>query len=297
MELKHRFTVPASVDTTWQLFNDLERVAPCFPGAALTSAEGDEFAGTVKVKLGPVSLQYSGSGRFLERDESRTSPGSRRRARTSAATAPHRRPSGPRSARTGGERGRGEHRPRVTGKPAQFGRGLMQDVSDKLLARFVDCLTERLSAAGVGSEQPADGAARPPLVGSVRSRRVPDRRRPRPVAARPTETAPAAAPTTPARHRSREPAGDEEAELDLGATVLPLLARRYGPAVLVARGAAAGAAAAVAPLTGAGRRHGVVRVRAPRPGPPPCRTPRRPSADPRRAPARRAASARRRDRR
>src|SRR5699024_7646314 len=52
MELQHRFTVPASLETTWESFNDVEYIAPCFPGASLTSVEGDEFKGTVKVKLG-----------------------------------------------------------------------------------------------------------------------------------------------------------------------------------------------------------------------------------------------------
>src|SRR5690625_7914591 len=69
MELAHKFTVPASVDETWEAFNDLERIAPCFPGATLSSVERDGFKGSVKVKLGPISLQYNGSGRFVERDE------------------------------------------------------------------------------------------------------------------------------------------------------------------------------------------------------------------------------------
>ncbi len=232
MELKHRFTVPASVDTTWQLFNDLERVAPCFPGAALTSAEGDEFAGTVKVKLGPVSLQYSGSGRFLERDEVAhvarfEAKGKDKRGNgTASATV--------RAALSADGPGCAVEVSTdlaVTGKPAQFGRGLMQDVSDKLLARFVDCLTERLSATGVGSEQPAGGAAQTSAgrVGAEPTGARPAETAP---AATPTTPAPAATPITPARHRAAQPAGDEEAELDLGTTVLPVLARRYGPAVL-----------------------------------------------------------------
>ncbi len=234
MELKHRFTVPASVDTTWQLFNDLERVAPCFPGAALTSAQGDEFAGTVKVKLGPVSLQYSGAGRFLERDEAahvaRFEAKGKDKRGNGTASATVRAVLSPDGSGTAVEVSTDLA---VTGKPAQFGRGLMQDVSDKLLARFVDCLTERLSSAGGEPEEPAEGVAQPP---AARVGAEPTGARPADagqVDARPTETAPAAAPTTPARHRVAEPAG-EEAELDLGATVLPVLARRYGPAVLVA---------------------------------------------------------------
>src|SRR5512139_2715689 len=69
MELTHTFTVPASVEDTWTAFTNLEMVAGCFPGAALTSVEGNDFEGTCKVKLGPVSLQYAGSGSFLELDD------------------------------------------------------------------------------------------------------------------------------------------------------------------------------------------------------------------------------------
>ena len=69
MKLEHTFTVPVPVDKAWEVLLDLQRVAPCMPGATLTGVEGDEFTGTVKVKLGPISLTYSGKGRFVERDE------------------------------------------------------------------------------------------------------------------------------------------------------------------------------------------------------------------------------------
>ena len=68
MKLEHKFVVPAPIEQTWAAFNDLERVVPCFPGATLTSYDGNEFTGSCKVKLGPVSLQYSGNGAFAERD-------------------------------------------------------------------------------------------------------------------------------------------------------------------------------------------------------------------------------------
>ena len=69
MELKHEFTVPASVEETWTAFNDIESVAACFPGAVVTSVEGDTFQGSCKVKLGPIALVYNGSGTFTEKDE------------------------------------------------------------------------------------------------------------------------------------------------------------------------------------------------------------------------------------
>ncbi len=69
MKLEHSFTVPAPVEQVWSTLLDIEGVAPCLPGATLTGTDGEEFAGTVKVKLGAVSLTYAGKGRFLERDD------------------------------------------------------------------------------------------------------------------------------------------------------------------------------------------------------------------------------------
>jgi carbon monoxide dehydrogenase subunit G len=68
MQLKHTFKVPATIDETWEAFNDLERVALCFPGASMDSVEGDTFAGTVRLKLGPIVMRYVGSGAFVSRD-------------------------------------------------------------------------------------------------------------------------------------------------------------------------------------------------------------------------------------
>src|SRR5699024_9925646 len=68
-QLEHHFEVPDYRAETWARFNDLEQVVPCFPRASLTEVDGDEFTGSVKVKLGPISLQYNGSGRYVQRDE------------------------------------------------------------------------------------------------------------------------------------------------------------------------------------------------------------------------------------
>ena len=72
MDLRHEFTVPAPIDQTWSAFNDIESVAVCFPGAKVTTVEGDTFNGTVKVKLGPIALVYNGTGTFVEKDSPRT---------------------------------------------------------------------------------------------------------------------------------------------------------------------------------------------------------------------------------
>ena len=69
MELEHQFTVPASVEETWAAFNDPEVVAPCFPGATLISVDGDQFTGSAKIKLGPIAMQYNGTGTYVQRDE------------------------------------------------------------------------------------------------------------------------------------------------------------------------------------------------------------------------------------
>jgi len=148
MELEHQFTVPASVEVAWAAFNDPWRVAPCFPGATLISVEGDEFTGSAKVKLGPIALQYNGTGRYVERDESA------HRA-VIEARGKDKRGNGTANATVTAQLSAAGDATSVhvttdlavTGKPAQFGRGVMQDVSDKLLEQFVTCLQATLGGA------------------------------------------------------------------------------------------------------------------------------------------------------
>ena len=160
MELTHRFTVPAPLADTWAAFNDIESVAGCFPGAVVTSVEGDDFTGTCKVKLGPIALVYGGSGSFTSKDET---------AGTFAleAKGKDKRGNGTAGANvTAALTAAGETATEVevvtdlhiTGKPAQFGRGVIQDVSDKLLNQFVACLEEKLQGPGAAPEV-ATGAA------------------------------------------------------------------------------------------------------------------------------------------
>ena len=148
MELTHDFTVPASVDDAWATFMDLERVGSCFPGATVTSVDESGFAGTVKVKLGPIALQYAGTGQFLERDDAAhraviEAKGKDKRGNgTAGATVTVQlAPSGE------GTRIDVTTDLSITGKPAQFGRGVMQDVSDKLLQQFVQCIEGQFAAA------------------------------------------------------------------------------------------------------------------------------------------------------
>lgn len=149
MKLEHKFTVPAPIDTVWRALLDPERVAPCFPGASITSTDGDEFAGIVKVRLGPISLQYRGSGRFTDTDEAahrtviRASGNASGGQGTVTATV----------AASLAENGEGTAVTVatdmiVTGRPAQFGRGLIEDVGNKIIGQFADCLSRSLGPQG-----------------------------------------------------------------------------------------------------------------------------------------------------
>ncbi|HET6560528.1 MAG TPA: SRPBCC family protein [Marmoricola sp.] len=203
MELTHSFTVPVDVATAWAAFEDISSVAECFPGAVVTSVEGDVFQGTCKVKLGPVALQYAGSGTFVERDEAagRLVLDAKGRDKRGNGTA------GAHVTATFVEESPSATRVEVvtelqiTGKPAQFGRGVIQDVSDKLLAQFVDCLQSKVAVPSTPAEEPPPAAAAEPSP----------------------ESGPSAAAAPP---------GQEA--LDLGATVLPVLLRSYGKQLGVA---------------------------------------------------------------
>src|SRR6478672_7978808 len=159
MDLTHRFTVPVPIDEAWAHFNDIGSVAECFPGATVTSVEGDTFAGSVKVKLGPIALVYNGTGTFTEKDEAThrmvvDAKGKDKRGNgTAGAAVVMTMTESPGAASSTDIEVVTDLA--ITGKPAQFGRGVMQDVSDKLLGQFVTCLEQRLTApaAPEGDEQ------------------------------------------------------------------------------------------------------------------------------------------------
>lgn len=146
MQLDHHFEVPASRAETWARFNDLEQVVPCFPGASLTEVDGDSFTGTVRVKLGPISLQYKGSGRYVERDEAagriviEASGQDRRGNGTAGATVT--------AVLTEADEGTAVDvvtEMDIGGKPAQFGRGMIQSVSNKMLDKFLTCIRQKMT--------------------------------------------------------------------------------------------------------------------------------------------------------
>jgi uncharacterized protein len=156
MELEHSFTVPVPADQAWDVLLDVERVAPCMPGATIDSVEGDEIKGRIKVKLGPVSMTYAGTAQITERDPDagvvtlEASGKETRGAGTAAATI--------RSELhdQGGQTEVTVHTSlNVTGRPAQFGRGMMADVSAKLIGVFASNLADMLATGNGSAPEPA----------------------------------------------------------------------------------------------------------------------------------------------
>jgi carbon monoxide dehydrogenase subunit G len=162
MELEHSFTVPVPEERAWEVLMDVNRVAPCMPGASLDSVEGDDIKGRIKVKVGPIAMTYAGTAHFAERDEQNhvivleASGKETRGAGTASATV--------RS--TLQEQGDQTHvvvhtTLNVTGRPAQFGRGVMAEVGGKLIGIFAANLADMLAAepAAEPAESSGEGPA------------------------------------------------------------------------------------------------------------------------------------------
>jgi len=189
MNLEHSFTVPVGIDDAWKILLDIERIGPCMPGATIETVEGDDFTGTVKVKLGPIMLTYKGKASFVEKDESAHRAVIDARGRDA-------RGNGTASAKvtaTLTDQGGGSTKVDVTtdlditGKPAQFGRGVMVDVGNKLIGQFADSLAKLIS----GGDEPAAPAAAPAKKTTAAAKKAP-------AAAKKTATAAAKAPATAA---------------------------------------------------------------------------------------------------
>jgi carbon monoxide dehydrogenase subunit G len=157
MDLNHQFTVSVPVEDAWRILTDVERIAPCLPGAQLQEVEGDTYRGVVKVKVGPIQAQFKGQASFIERDDvahkvvlkgegrDTTGKGNAAAVITAEMTAVD---ASNTSVTVNTDLS-------VTGKVAQFGRGAMADISDKLLAQFVVNLNALIA------EQPATAAPAP----------------------------------------------------------------------------------------------------------------------------------------
>jgi carbon monoxide dehydrogenase subunit G len=173
MELEHSFTVPVPMERAWDVLLDVERVAPCMPGATLDSVDGDEIHGKVKVKVGPINMTYAGTARFVEKDKAtgvmrlEASGKETKGAGTASATV--------RSTLEdhGHETFVVVHTTlNVTGKPAQFGRGVMNEVGGKLLSIFATNLASMLAqsndeAAGAGAAAGAPAGAAAAATGEA----------------------------------------------------------------------------------------------------------------------------------
>jgi uncharacterized protein len=159
IELDNTFTVPVPPEQAWDVLLDVERIAPCMPGASVTSVAGDEIEGQVKVKLGPLSLAYKGTAKFTEKDEA---------THTIAIEASGKETRG---AGTASANVQASLKPdeagtlvsihtslNVTGRPAQFGRSLLPEVSGKLIGEFASNLHALIEADSATAPESADTA-------------------------------------------------------------------------------------------------------------------------------------------
>ena len=172
MELEHSFIVPVPPEQAWEVLLDVERVAPCMPGATIDGVDGEVISGKIKVKVGPIALTYAGTARFTEKDE---------QARMVAleASGKETRGTGTASATVrstlqdlGGKTRVTVHTTmNITGRPAQFGRGVMVEVGGKIIEKFATNLAAQLATAGPATDSPAaqpapDSTAAQPATGN-----------------------------------------------------------------------------------------------------------------------------------
>jgi carbon monoxide dehydrogenase subunit G len=160
MELEHTFTIPVPPEQAWEVLLDVERVAPCMPGATIDGVDGDVISGRIKVKVGPIALTYAGKARFTEKDE---------QARMVAleASGKETRGTGTASATVrstlqdldGQTRVTVHTTMNITGRPAQFGRGVMVEIGGKIIEKFAANLAAQLASGSPAAQLAPDGPA------------------------------------------------------------------------------------------------------------------------------------------
>src|SRR6185437_3332722 len=213
MELKHSFTVPVPFDRAWDVLLDVERVAPCMPGATLDSVDGDDIAGRIKVKVGPISMTYAGKASFTERNKEAG-------VVTLEASGKETRGAGTASASVRSQlKGDGDQTDvtvitnlSVTGKPAQFGRGVMNEVGGKLIGIFADNLAKMLAAGDSGDTAADTAGAQAPAA------------EPAPAKAAAAEAAAAPAGAATGSAEAATPAGGDQLGVPIEELSLPLRA-------------------------------------------------------------------------
>jgi uncharacterized protein len=237
VQLENSFTVPATPDAAWAVLLDVERVAPCMPGATLTGHDGDNFEGTVKVKVGPIAVSYRGTAAFTDRDDA---------ARTIKIDAKGRetRGSGTANAKINcrltpdgdGTKVEVITDLSITGKPAQFGRGVIGEVAGKVITQFADALAEEISSgtpspAAAEPVPAAEPVAEPQPVAEPEAVAAPEAPEP-PVPPQPAAPV-AAAASTPAPEPPRERRSAEAIDL-LEVAGAPVAKRLIPVAALIA---------------------------------------------------------------
>src|SRR5580692_11570344 len=235
MELDHSFIVPVPPDRAWEVLLDVERIAPCMPGATVEEFDGEVVTGRIKVKVGPVSLTYRGTAKFTERDpDSRVvvvdASGKETRGAGTAAAAVRASlvPSGE------GTEVSIHTTMNVTGRPAQFGRGVIAEVGGKLVEQFAANLAQMISDGGAADTGLADtGSAG---LSSETGAALDSSAVSTDAGPAPTESASAAAALPPVRTVTAPPAAQNEDSINLVRLVGPALLKRVLP---VAAGIAA----------------------------------------------------------
>lgn len=170
MELTSTFSVSQPVDRAWAVITDLERVAPCLPGAALLDVDGDDYRGAVKIKVGPVTAQYEGIARFAERNDAAHHAVLRAEGRdvrgqgNAAATIDLKL-----TDMGSGTQVTIDTHLELAGRVAQFGRGVIADVSGKLIGQFATRLEEEMAASGSPATAPAAAPSPDPAPPARRS--------------------------------------------------------------------------------------------------------------------------------
>jgi carbon monoxide dehydrogenase subunit G len=158
VELEHRFEVPVGIETAWEALLDMEKVGPCFPGATLETVSGDEFTGSVKIKLGPIQLTYKGKAKIVEKDPLAhrakiEASGNAARSSSTAAMLVTATATPVTANRTAVDL---VTTLSITGRPAQFGRGVMVEVGNKLIGQFADCVSKSLTGRPAGGAELID---------------------------------------------------------------------------------------------------------------------------------------------
>jgi carbon monoxide dehydrogenase subunit G len=235
MDLHHEFTVPVPATEAWKILTDLERLAPCLPGAQLTEIEGDIYRGQVKLKVGPILAQFKGQASFVSRDDTNFRASLKAEGRDTGGK-------GNASATITAQlfavdaasaKCTVDTQLNISGKVAQFGRGALADVSDKLLLQFVDNLNKLIASQPTGLAPSAPSPAPAPTKPTATPAATPAASPP-PV----TPTGPAAAPTAPVVRKIEQT--QEVAPLNLLDTAGSTIAKRLVPVLVVIAAVVAG---------------------------------------------------------